>query len=76
MRLDSRGCGAQNGCSLVVRRKDLTVSNEEFAHRLNVKNFTRQLAAAPNGPKRKQLMALLAEERARAVAAGWMPTFD
>jgi hypothetical protein len=68
------GHGAHGGFPLVARRRDLTVSIEEFAHRANVKNFTRQLAAALNEPQRKLLKALLAEERARAVIAGWAPT--
>lgn len=51
-------------------------STEEFVFRCNLQNYTRQLAAASNEFDRKRLAALLAEERARALAAGWMPLLD
>ncbi|WP_304177503.1 hypothetical protein [Phenylobacterium aquaticum] len=50
-------------------------SRDEFLHRCNVANYTRQLRFAPDGPKRKALMALLAEEGVRARSNGWFPIF-
>jgi hypothetical protein len=54
----------------------MTESTEEFVHRQNVKAYTRQLAAAADNSRRKQLMLLLSEERTRAKAEGWTPLFD
>ncbi len=54
----------------------MTESTEEFVHRKNVKACTRQLAATADRAQRKQLMALLSEEQARAKAEGWTPLFD
>jgi hypothetical protein len=48
-------------------------SSEEFMHRQNVINFTRQLAVSEDGQQRLMLMHLLAQERARAAASGWSP---
>jgi len=48
-------------------------SMEEFIHRRNVLNYTRLLRAAPDLSSRTVLMALLAEEAAKAETAGWMP---
>jgi hypothetical protein len=51
----------------------MSESNEEFVHRHNVINFLRQIAAAQDDARRKQLMALLAEERRKAKLNGWSP---
>ena len=48
-------------------------SAEEFIHRQNVINFTRQLAAVDNEAQRRMLMTLLAEERAKALTSDWSP---
>lgn len=48
-------------------------TRDEFLHRINVANYTRQLRAGPDAPRRKVLMSLLAEEGARAKLHGWFP---
>ncbi|MFC3069030.1 hypothetical protein [Phenylobacterium soli] len=49
------------------------MSTQEFVHRRNVLNYLRQLKDAPDDERRRMLMALLAEEAAKARRAGWMP---
>ena len=51
-------------------------SREEFLYRQNVTNFTRLLRDAPDEAQRTRLLRLLAEEAAKARAAGWMPLFE
>ena len=51
----------------------LEKSRDEFLHRSNVTNYTRQLRAGPDASRRKVLMSLLAEEGARAKLHGWFP---
>lgn len=48
-------------------------SRDEFLHRTNVANYTRQLRGATDASRRKVLMSLLAEEGARAKLHGWFP---
>jgi hypothetical protein len=48
-------------------------SIEEFIYRSNVRNYARQLAETSDELQREQLVLLLAEERARAIAKGWTP---
>lgn len=50
-------------------------SREEFLYRQNVTNFTRLLRGAPDEARRMMLLRLLAEEAAKAKAAGWSPLF-
>lgn len=45
----------------------------EYIHRCNVAHYTRMLRVAPNAPRRKVLMILLAEESAIAKVNGWLP---
>jgi len=48
-------------------------SREEFLYRQNVANYLRLLREAPDEARRTMLLALLAEEAAKAKASGWMP---
>lgn len=76
--VDSSVLGAHDEVSLARsgKERDETETTEEFVHRQNVRRYIRQLAAAADKTRRKQLMALLAEERARSKAQGWTPLFD
>jgi len=51
----------------------LEKSRDEFLHRSNVANYTRQLRAGPDASRRRVLMSLLAEEGVRAKLHGWFP---
>jgi len=50
--------------------------HDQFIHDQNVKNFQRQLMGSTDAEQRKLLMALLAEEAAKAKKAGWVPPFE
>ena len=48
-------------------------SVEHYLHRLNVVKLNRKLRDSTDGAERKTLLALLAEEAAKAQKAGWPP---
>lgn len=48
-------------------------SRDEYLHRRNVANYTRQLGESPEARRRAVLVTLLAEESAQARAKGWRP---
>ena len=49
---------------------------DEFIHHCNLANYRRMLDDAPEGPRRKVLVSLLADECASAQANGWLPAPD
>jgi hypothetical protein len=51
----------------------MSESTSQYLHRLNVIHLTRKLKLASDEIQRKTLLALLAEEEAKARAAGWPP---
>ena len=51
----------------------MTQSMAEFIHRENVANFVGRLLGVMNDEQRETITALLADERAKAKAAGWDP---
>ncbi len=51
-------------------------STEEFVCCSNVRNYSRQLAAAKSELERNRLAALLEEEHLKAKAAGWITSLD
>lgn len=51
----------------------MQMSTQEFVYRRNVLNYMRQLRDAPSDDRRRMLLALLAEEAAKARKAGWLP---
>jgi hypothetical protein len=46
-------------------------SRDEFLHACNVAHYTRLLRDAPDAARRKVLISLLEEERAKARIKGW-----
>lgn len=54
----------------------MSISLAEFIHRQNVRHYTKELAANTSGPRRKQLLSLMAAEAARADKEGWPQTYD
>ena len=51
-------------------------SMDEYIHRMNVDKYTRLLGTASDDARRALLMKLLAEEAARAKAAGWLRLYS
>jgi hypothetical protein len=45
---------------------------DEYIHHCNVANYARLLRGSPDGPRRRVLLGLLAEEGASARANGWL----
>lgn len=51
----------------------MEMTTQEFIYRRNVVNYMKQLRDAPSEDRRRMLIALLAEEAAKARRAGWLP---